>query len=563
MRDRVGVSICTIAILAAFVISSSCVIAPMGSFDTAPFANVHRLTVTDYTVSSPITIESDQDFEDQALANNWPGDGSKSTPYIIRNLSISSVSDTSVLVNITNTDAYFEFRDSLLSGGLWGIYLWQVSHGSVINNTIEGSAGSGVYSGICDLLTVENNTLKDADDDAHGLEWNTVYHSIIRNNTVKDNGDRGLLIDYSVNCSILENSVSGNGNIGINLRDGNTFHIENNTVYNNAVHGIEFGNCHHCNVTRNYIYDNVLRGINGAITPYLRIEENIIANNYICGASLNGDHSRIINNTFYSNNRGAVAVGATDVIVTWNNFIDNKDFETQAQVTDDQPGTIIDYNYYDDWTWPDKDPIDGIVDEAYLIMGAAFNNDTHPRVTAFLNDKIHLVTKPMIVLPDTKDHPYHTEINITWGLSSDTFGHDITYSVNYSSNSGLDWIELATDLDQTYFMWNITEVPESLNYTLRVEAKCSIGISAYRELPFEFQIRHHSVSIPTVIHPNGGELITGDCWIEWQYSQCTYGHLINSSIYFSSDGGETWSFIVDGTYMTTYSWDTTGLALGS
>ncbi len=561
MRYRVGASIYAIVMLTILAVSSSYFLAPLRPADELLTINELVMNPADYTVSPPITIEGDQDFEDQANANKWPGDGSSGSPYVIRNLSISSGSDTAILVNISNTNAYFEFRDSILSGGLWGIYLWQVSHGAIVNNTIEGSASSCIYSGYCDLLSVENNTLMDAD--AHGLEWNTVYHSDIKNNTVKENGDRGLILDYCVNCSITENTVFGNGNHGVNLRDANTIDIENNRVYSNNIDGIEFGNCHHCNVTGNYIYDNGFRGVDGMITQYLRVIENIIAGNPICGVSISGDHSAVINNTFYSNAWGAVAIEATDVTVTWNNFIDNKEFETQAQVSDSEIGNTIDYNYYDDWTWPDADPIDGIVDEAYWIMGAALSTDPHPRVRAFPNDKIHLVTKPMIVSPAQTDYSHHTEINVTWGPSSDTFGHYITYSVNYSSNGGFDWIEIATELDQTYFLWDITQVPESLNYTLRVEATCSTGTSAFRELPFEFEIRHHVVSTPTLIYPNGGELISESCSIQWQYSQCTYGHIVNATIYYSPDGGDNWHLIFANTTMTMYSWDTTGLVRGS
>jgi parallel beta-helix repeat protein len=549
--------------LVALSISSIKIIVPLESDNERSFVIESEKIAAEYTVSIPIAIDGNQDFEDQATANSWPGDGSSDFPYIIRNLSISSGSDTVVLVNITNTNVYFQFRDSLLSGGLSGISFLSVSHGFVINNTIEGSAETGIYGGECDFISVENNTLKDADTDAHGLYWHTVQDSIIKNNTVIDNGERGLLLDYCTNCSILENTVFGNGDHGINLRDANTIHIENNTIYSNAIDGIEFGNCPHCNVTRNYIYNNGFRGVDGAITHYLLVMENIIVGNPLCGASTSGDHSSIINNTFYSNTLGGVAIEATDVTVTWNNFIDNKDFETASQVIDRGTGNNIDYNYYDDWTWPDEDPIDGIVDDSYFIVGDAFNFDAHPRVMIFPNDEIHIVTKPMIVCPLDTGLPYHTEINITWGPSSDTFGHDITYSINYSTNAGVDWIELASDLDQTYCIWNITQVPESENYTLRITATCSDGLSAVRELPFQFTILHHTVSTPNVVFPNGGETISEPCSIEWQWTQCVYNHPINYTIYYSSDGGATWHLIAANVTETMCPWDNSGLDRGS
>lgn len=563
MHKRVRVSICIITILVVVSVSSFGTNVPFRFDNGSSFVIESEKTTADYTVSVPIAIDGDQDFEDQATANGWPGDGSSDFPYIIRNLSIISGSDTVVLVNITSTNVCFQFRDSLLSGGLNGISFWNVNHGFVINNTIESSAETGIYGGECDFISVENNTLKDADTDAHGLYWHTVQDSIIKNNTVKDNGERGLLLDVCSNCSILENTVFGNGNHGINLRDANTIHIENNTIYSNDIDGIEFGNCHHCNVTRNYIYNNGFRGVDGMITQYLRVIENIIAGNPICGAGISGDHSSVINNTFYSNTRGAVAIEATDVTVTRNNFIDNKDFETESQVMDRGTGNTIDYNYYDDWTWPDEDPTDGIVDDSYHISGDAFNSDAHPRVMVFPNDEIHIVAKPMIVCPLNTGLPHHTEINITWGPSSDTFGHDITYSINYSINAGVDWIEIASDLDHTYYLWNITQVPESENCTLRITATCSNGLSAVRELPFQFTILYHSISTPVVDFPNGGELISEPCSINWQESQCVYNHAINYTVYYSPDGGDTWHLIAANTTDLLDSWDNSGLERGS
>jgi parallel beta-helix repeat protein len=520
-------------------------------------------TSADYTVSQPIEIGGDQDFENQAATNGWLGNGTAQNPYIIQNLSISSESDLELLVNITDTTVHFEFRDSVLSGGQWGVYFWDVSHGSVTNSTIEGSSGANIYCGYCDHIWIENNTIKSSDADAHGLEWNTVYHSVIENNSIIDNGNRGMVLDYCVNLTVYKNMVAGNRYHGINLRDSNTVVIEDNTVLNSAIDGIEFGNCHHCNVTNNYVGNSIFRGIDGMITNYLRIEDNLIVNNSVCGASVSGDHSVVVNNTFYSNDQGAVAIEATDVTVSWNNFIENTNELAPCHIMDRESGNNIDYNYYDDWTWPDTDPTDGIVDEAYAIVGEALNADLHPRVMAFPDEEPHIVTKPMIVNPAVSYVPHHTAINITWGPSSDTFGHELTYAVNYSSNGGLEWTELISDLESTYYFWNITQLPEGSNYTLRVTALCSAGMSATRELSFQFEILRHVVSIPTVTHPNGGEEITNQCFINWVESHCSYDHQINYTVYYSPDGGSAWHAIATNLTSPPYDWDTSSLPRGS
>ncbi len=512
-----------------------------------------------YTVSGPIQIDGNQDFEDQASLNHWPGDGSQGSPYVIRNLSISSLSDSGILVNITNTDAHFEFRDSMLSGGAMGINLWNVQYGSIINNTIESSAENGVYGDGCGRLLAENNTLKNADSGGNGLYWYSVQDSIAKNNTVSGNGDRGLLLDYCENCSLLLNTILANGKHGINLRDANTIRIVNNTIYGNGWDGIEMGNSPHCNITGNYIHDNEYRGVDAQISQYLRLMGNDIAGHSIDAASISGDHSYVCNNTLYNSGVAGLAIDASDVTATWNNIIGNEGVDLGAQIMDQGTGNVIDYNYYDQWTWPDVAPKDGIVDSPFEIAGAASNKDLHPRVMAFPNARLHILTKPMIVIPTNTFLWYHTSINITWGPSSDTFPHPITYAINYSSNGGDEWIPLEFGIEQTHYLWNITGVPDSMNYTLRVGAVCTDEMTAVRQMQIPFTIFHHTLSIPNITYPNGGEIVSEVCSIQWQMSQCSYYHPIVYDLYFSSDEGTSWHLIQSNITSNQYDWDTSGL----
>jgi parallel beta-helix repeat protein len=521
--------------------------------------SIRHTAVSAYTASSPVHIDGDQDFQDQASLNHWPGHGSQGSPYVIRNLSISSLSDTAILVNITNTDVYFEFRDSMLSGGAVGVNLWNVRYGSIINNTIQSSAENGMFADGCDHLLAENNTLKNADSGANGLYWYSVQDSIASNNTVNGNGERGLLLDFCENCSLLQNTVFANGQHGINLRDANTIRIVNNTIYSNSWDGIEMGNCPYCNITDNYIHDNAFRGVDAQISQYLRLIGNDIAGHSIDAASISGDHSYVINNTLYNSGVVGVAIDASDVTVTWNNIIDNKGVDTGIQVIDQGTGNIIDYNYYDHWTSPDVAPRDGIVDIPFQVAGDASNMDMHPRVMAFPNARLHIVTKPMITYPISTYLSYHTTINITWGPSSDTFSHSITYAINYSSDGGNDWVPLVTGMEETYYLWNITGVPESTNYSLRVGAVCSEGVIAVRQLQYTFTVFHHAVSIPYILYPNGGEHISGVCSVQWQMSQCTYHHSVVYDLYFSSDEGTSWHLIQSNIESNQYNWDTSGL----
>ena len=100
-----------------------------------PFAAYVEHTIT-------ISISGNSDFQNQASTNGWNGDGSESHPYSITNLNITNSTTIYPLLSISDTDVYFNITNSLFDGGLYGIFLDNVTNGLILNNLVHSQITS-------------------------------------------------------------------------------------------------------------------------------------------------------------------------------------------------------------------------------------------------------------------------------------------------------------------------------------------------------------------------------------------------------------------------------------
>ncbi|MCF2138238.1 MAG: right-handed parallel beta-helix repeat-containing protein [Candidatus Thorarchaeota archaeon] len=108
-----------------------------------------------YTEHVPIIIKSTQDF----ISQGWPGSGTELDPFLILGLNISYDVGL-VIINITNTDAYFKIVDCVanqLTSGIATILFENVSHA-----TIEYSTVTGQKTGI-ELVNATNTAISHVD----------------------------------------------------------------------------------------------------------------------------------------------------------------------------------------------------------------------------------------------------------------------------------------------------------------------------------------------------------------------------------------------------------------
>jgi len=91
---------------------------------------------SNYEEHTPIVIDGNPNFNDTAITEGWPGNGTVNNPFIIEGLNITGPSGNN-LIDIKNTDVYFQINNSFLSGGYRAISLDKVENGLISNNSIS------------------------------------------------------------------------------------------------------------------------------------------------------------------------------------------------------------------------------------------------------------------------------------------------------------------------------------------------------------------------------------------------------------------------------------------
>jgi parallel beta-helix repeat protein len=520
-----------------------------------------RSFIPTYDEALPIHVSNNSDFADQASANSWDGNGSVSDPYIIEGLNIT----TAVIspIQIGNSTVFFEIRGCLLVGGSMGILLQNATSAKVWNNTIQDSESSGILVTESDNVLVTNNTIQDlSGPDSIGLYSLGSEYCEYSNNTIDSVNGWGILADYSNNCSITDNVLSDFLHDGIRLRDSSSNNITLNTI-TSSMSGIKLGNSHGCRLEWNLISHSLSDGISIEVSSSCVIEDNVIHESGAYSLDVSGDSTSINSNTFYKSQMQGVRIQSDYSFVVASNFIENNLAFTGLAPYIDNTGSYsgFDLNYYDTWTWPDED-VDNIVDQPYPISAGI--DDWRPVVRAHLTDLMHILTKPRLIYPnETMDGEMFWGLTqVSWSISSDTFGHDASYNVSVSTDGGSSWIELAHGLADTELDWNSSEFLESTEYRFKVIAECSEGLISEYTTNAAYEVRNHTLSVPTVLTPNGGETIGGEYEITWTDSVETWGLPVTYDIFYSTDAGETWTEIINHLEDNSIAWDVRGLPEG-
>jgi len=169
--------------------------------------------------------------------------------------------------------------------------------------------------------------------------------NVLRNNTCKSNGNRGIYLDSpSENNILFENTISGNNNQGIHLRSSHHNTILNNTCYLNHF-GIHLDRTDNSIITSNRCFSNTGDGIrldgngntvaNNTCTSnigagiYLwtannnTIKSNICDSNSAAGIEIRGDDNTVANNTCISNSGNGIRIYGDDNTVANNTCSSN------------------------------------------------------------------------------------------------------------------------------------------------------------------------------------------------------------------------------------------------
>ena len=569
--------------------------------------------ITSYEEHTPISIDGNTDFNDTAYLEGWPGNGSVDDPYIIQELNITGPSGSN-LIDIQNTNVYFQINNSLLVGGSKGIYLDNVFNGLIANNTIiYNNDGINLYESENNVL-FNNNASYNV---KNGIYLTLSPNNAFINNVVEDNDEIGIGAYFSGNNRIISNSFTNNGlmirgsyvtdylqaevenntingrslifwsnlNSGtvpsgvgqiilVNCRSiivadqnlsftsvsllaafSSNLKLSNNNIFNNT-YGILFDFTENCGLFNNSITYNSIgislssqsedNNLQGNIISYnsygiqLSSDSNKIFGNTISSNSINGIYlAGAANNAIFGNvisntsNYGIYLFVSDNNLISWNDFVNNHPGGPSQAYDSDTPviSNIFDYNYWSNWTTPDLN-YDGIVDSPYTVYGNSNNQDLHPLTT-----HVHLL--PLIVIFPNGGTTLNGIISIQWAPTMDHWGHQITYTVYYSNDSGSTWIFLASDLNSTSYQWDTTTVDDGTEYLIKVVGRCSEGLIVEDISDKTFMIQNDVVTppfAPQALIASAGEL---SVYLSWSTPSSDGGSPITGyRVYRGTSSGE-------------------------
>jgi nitrous oxidase accessory protein NosD len=395
--------------------------------DIAPFGTPH----------APIYIDNNSDFETQ----NWPGEGSLETPYIIAGLEINATTGVPA-INITGTNVHFIIQDCWLTSNESSvIMLISVSHAQIKNNTIINSNQGVVVLHSTDLALYENyfysfsvagvalhNSSSSVISNNHVensyicieiegessfneitdnnctlfiggvVVWNDADSNVVSSNNCSGmySGEVGIYIDASDYCEVSLNRCN-RSQYNIVLEVSNHTDVSNNICYDATDMSLAIWGSHFINIEGNILVLG-LTGIDVVDSTFITIVDNT-SYNFTLGPTTGIHLDTVYNSTVEGNDLRYNTVGIDaeefEGIITHNILEENTicglfvTGSTELNVTwnifvdnglnaeDDGLHTYIDYNYWSNYTGSDTNA-DGIGNIWHPIDGTAKNNDTHP-----------------------------------------------------------------------------------------------------------------------------------------------------------------------------------------
>ncbi|UCE13131.1 MAG: right-handed parallel beta-helix repeat-containing protein [Candidatus Heimdallarchaeota archaeon] len=303
---------------------------------------IHKISSTQsYIERGPIIIASDFQLNN----SGFQGNGTIDDPIRIEGYNITASSGT--LISISDTTYHFHVANCLVNGlGTIGngIYFDDVSHGTIVNNTIYDNSWNGILVSASENNTIESNTIYNSGGAGINIESGSNNCFIIRNQAYCNNGS-GIAIEDADNNKIFNNSIHENDWNGIGLRESSNNFISNNSIHDHPYTGILLFSSSDNILSHNTVYNHGTRGIGvgEADSNNNTLYSNTIYNSGGSGilvslSQVNLDiFNTIINNTCFNNSRNVSGSGISDywtsgislsnssAIISNNTVIDNFD----------------------------------------------------------------------------------------------------------------------------------------------------------------------------------------------------------------------------------------------
>ncbi|MFW9925673.1 MAG: right-handed parallel beta-helix repeat-containing protein [Candidatus Thorarchaeota archaeon] len=274
-------------------------------------------------VHGPIFITNTSQFYDQAVAEDWPGDGSQGNPYRIEYYNITTDSLGIYLVNVsyyikiqscnieavglaspgiyTNNVTHCEIRDTTVSGFSFGLYIDHDSDVLISGCTVSDSDTRGIFFQSTGDCRVENSEVYGCQTGIWGQATNSIE---IINTDSHDNLWDGIYLVGCDFCAISGGSFYDNDGTGMYIYDSQNCTIESTDVYGNqdVTTGIHIYLSDNVTITRNSVHDNLHVGILLDNSDIGFIQDNDVWNNSDVGIQISkSDNCSVSNNDVWEN----------------------------------------------------------------------------------------------------------------------------------------------------------------------------------------------------------------------------------------------------------------------
>ena len=273
--------------------------------------------------------------------------------------------------------------NNIISGNTWENNAWGITLSSSNLNIISENTATQNFMIHIFLINSNNNTLyKNVDKlSTYGISLRNSHFNEILECEVYNIFNKGIYLTGSNENIISQNIVMYNfWGLFAQFSDGNTF--SNNIFNNNTELGIEVDFSAYNKILGNTVNFNKMTrgGIIVSASNHTIVQDNtVIGNNhYGIGIIYSSDSNNVSGNVIKENTLGVfIHNNSNNNLVYENFFLQNGLHALDNGLNNDWNSTTIG-NYWDNWTGPDKDPIDGIVDVPYNISGSAGSKDYLP-----------------------------------------------------------------------------------------------------------------------------------------------------------------------------------------
>ncbi len=457
----------------------------------------------------PLIFIGNDDFE----AFGLPGSGTEIEPYLIEEYSIST--DQVDLIAIRNTTVHFQIKNCNLDGqdGYThkGIWFYNVSNGSIIENEIN-HCWYGIYIEHYSLL---NNIMRNEISECTGvglLIYGASDNSTVVGNNVFDSHD-GMLFSSSFYNNVSKNTIYNNLYSAIRIVASKFNHFEGNILFNQSTSEGIFAQNEANNNT--FVANEIFECRTG-----IHIEEYCLYNDFswntiksisrtaieITGAS---DHNVIrYNNISNCGGHGIFLESAFSNSIFYNTIyncgVDQTDYYGVYLIASNN--NIISYN------------------TIIKVGGASIRTEWAAAFNVITwNDFI--VFRGMLAVSDNDTNTFDYNFYDGW------FSTDINTGGYYNA---------------PYYIYSACEDDHPLI------APSNIA-TAFREY----------LTQPTVTNPaDGGAQLSGTVIITWLEPYGSSSKTVNYDLFYSADGGNSWTELVSDLTSRQYSWDTTTVANG-